>query len=295
MPPMRCRRPMPPRLPAHTSLRIARPPFHSAVRVGVQPAAELRHVQRHGHVLHVPGALRACPIAPPAFTAGTFRRACRSCAAAGPRPPAPGPYLAPHRTPCFLLGSTQTPCPTPTSCSSVARGRAPRPSPLLATARAGVREAAPEDRLLVSSWLTQSLWQLLSATARFLHVAVTDTHAGWREGGNLRRFFGALDEPRTRRGARVLQPLLLSPLGGGGVLWAPLRPRRLSKPIWGKRSGGEGGRGSEMTRLVTLKLTGEMPARGEASLGPGAFTRRTAYILRVCACPEGSLLFACRS
>ena len=76
------------------------------------------------------------------------------------------------------------------------------------------------------------------------------------EGGNLRRFFGALDELRTRRGARVLCSLH-SGGRGRGVLWAPLRPRRLSKLIWGKRSGGEGGRGSEMTRRVTLKPSGE--------------------------------------
>eukprot|EP00964_Phaeocystis_antarctica_P102552 scaffold67892_cov48-Phaeocystis_antarctica.AAC.1 len=37
------------------------PPFRlSAGRVGVQPAAELRHLQRHGHEPHVPGALHAC-------------------------------------------------------------------------------------------------------------------------------------------------------------------------------------------------------------------------------------------
>eukprot|EP00964_Phaeocystis_antarctica_P048694 scaffold28197_cov43-Phaeocystis_antarctica.AAC.1 len=51
-----------------------------------------------------------------------------------------------------------------------------------------------------------------------------------------------------------------------------------------------------MTRRVTLKLTGEIPARGKASpacsLGPGAFTRRTAYIVCVRACLEGSLLFS---
>ena len=62
---------------------------------------------------------------------------------------------------------------------------------------------------------------------------------------------------------------------------------------------GKGEGGFEMTRRVTLKLTGEIPARGEASLacslGPGAFTRRTAYILCVCACLEGSLLFSGRS
>jgi len=35
--------------------------FASAVRVGVQPAAELGHVQRHNHGEHVYRALRACP------------------------------------------------------------------------------------------------------------------------------------------------------------------------------------------------------------------------------------------
>jgi len=40
-------------------------PFDSAVRVGVRPAAELGHVQRHGHEQHVWGALRACPCLQP--------------------------------------------------------------------------------------------------------------------------------------------------------------------------------------------------------------------------------------
>ena len=35
-------------------------------RSGVQPAAELRHIQRHVHAANVPGALRACRL-PPAF------------------------------------------------------------------------------------------------------------------------------------------------------------------------------------------------------------------------------------
>ena len=66
-----------------------------------------------------------------------------SCTLLAPPSPAasrpPGPHLAPHHMPSLRLGSTQTPCPTPISCSSVARGRAPRPSP---TARAGVRGPA---------------------------------------------------------------------------------------------------------------------------------------------------------
>ena len=37
------------------------PPFDSAVRDGVQPAAQLRHVQGHDHGKDVRSALRACP------------------------------------------------------------------------------------------------------------------------------------------------------------------------------------------------------------------------------------------
>ena len=36
-------------------------PFDAAASVGVQPAAKLRHVQRHKHAIHVYGALYACP------------------------------------------------------------------------------------------------------------------------------------------------------------------------------------------------------------------------------------------
>ena len=49
-----------PRLPAHTSSRIACPPSDLAGRVGVQPAPELRHLQPHEHVPDVLRALRAC-------------------------------------------------------------------------------------------------------------------------------------------------------------------------------------------------------------------------------------------
>jgi surface protein len=41
--------------------RIARPPFDSAASEAFQQAGELRHVQGHKHVRHVPRALRACP------------------------------------------------------------------------------------------------------------------------------------------------------------------------------------------------------------------------------------------
>ena len=56
--------PTPPPPSARTSLRIVRPPFDSAVRGGVQPASELRHVQRHGHERHVCGALAARDLSP---------------------------------------------------------------------------------------------------------------------------------------------------------------------------------------------------------------------------------------
>ena len=49
-----------PPLPACTSHRMLSLRL-SAVRVGVQPAAKLRHVQRHRHELHVLGTLRAEP------------------------------------------------------------------------------------------------------------------------------------------------------------------------------------------------------------------------------------------
>ena len=61
--------------------------------------------------------------------------------------PPPGPHLALPRMSSFRLGRTHPPCPPPTSCSSVAHGRAPRPSPPLAMTRAGVREAAFESGL----------------------------------------------------------------------------------------------------------------------------------------------------
>ena len=51
------------------SPRAAYPPFDSAARHGFQPAAELRHVQRHGHGLHVLRALRACPAPQPSVGA----------------------------------------------------------------------------------------------------------------------------------------------------------------------------------------------------------------------------------
>ena len=64
----------------------------------------------------------------------------------------PRPY-----TPSLRLGRTQSPCPPPTRCSSVARGRAPPPSPPLAMARTGRREAALETLTEVCVRPRQSL------------------------------------------------------------------------------------------------------------------------------------------
>jgi hypothetical protein len=66
----RCRRPtpcrLPPRMPPAPHAASHRTPSlrHSAVRVGVQPAAEPRHLQRHNHERHVWRALRSCPTPP---------------------------------------------------------------------------------------------------------------------------------------------------------------------------------------------------------------------------------------
>jgi len=196
------------------SLRLGMPG-----RAGVQSAAELRHVQRHRHELHVLRALRACPgphslelgppracrlgrgrpmrcrlpaartssriVCPPStrqlayafnqplrfdtskvttmsdmFYVRSARALAPSLGSGPPRarrfrcrhtaPTAlspPGPHLALHRMPSLRLSRTR-PCPTQTSCSSVARGRATRTIPVI-MARTGLRVAAPEDRLHV--------------------------------------------------------------------------------------------------------------------------------------------------
>ena len=161
MPLVRCRRPMSSRSRAHTSLRIARPPFDSAERGGIQPAAQLRHVQRRRHGLHVPRALRACrALRPQPIADHPHALRSRHRLFAPPRPPfgrltwtitshfrrLTRPAHLPARAsrpalymPSFRLGSTHPPCPMPTSCSFVAHGRAPRPLPPLAMARTGGR------------------------------------------------------------------------------------------------------------------------------------------------------------
>ena len=103
----RLRRPPSHALPPHalqarTSPRMHRTPslrLHSAGRVGLQPAAELRHVQRHDHVQHVLRALRACPV--PQALSRAFPRAC---------PLAPPPHTLPPPDPrlaCALLLTRQ--------------------------------------------------------------------------------------------------------------------------------------------------------------------------------------------
>eukprot|EP00964_Phaeocystis_antarctica_P086737 scaffold54948_cov49-Phaeocystis_antarctica.AAC.5 len=97
-----------PRSPAASRLptRIPRPAPHallfrlSAGWVGVQPAAELRHLQRHEHVLHVRGALLPVPCPQPAIDPPPERCAC---AAVARRPPTSRP--APRRAP-YALRST---------------------------------------------------------------------------------------------------------------------------------------------------------------------------------------------
>jgi len=86
--------------------RIACPPSDSAVGDGLQPAAELRHLQRHRHELHVLRALRACPW-PPSLESGLFpvHAACVPPPHHRPsRLPARTP-LPPHRMPSLRLGS----------------------------------------------------------------------------------------------------------------------------------------------------------------------------------------------
>eukprot|EP00964_Phaeocystis_antarctica_P010139 scaffold5552_cov52-Phaeocystis_antarctica.AAC.4 len=52
----------------------------SAVRVGVQPAAELRHLQRHEHVRHVQRALLPLPCPQSAVEPSPLRAACATVA-----------------------------------------------------------------------------------------------------------------------------------------------------------------------------------------------------------------------
>jgi len=83
------------------------------------------------------------------------RLCCRVPPALPPVCPAPPPHTSPraHRTLPFRLGRAP-PCPPPTGCSSVAHGRAPRPSTTLylLTTSSGLREDACEARLCMCAW-----------------------------------------------------------------------------------------------------------------------------------------------
>eukprot|EP00964_Phaeocystis_antarctica_P092873 scaffold59814_cov56-Phaeocystis_antarctica.AAC.1 len=75
----------------------------SAVRVGVQPAAELRHLQRHEHAADVHGALLPVPCSQNCSRALSPARCLRR---GRPPPPAPpGSHLATHRMPPFRLSA----------------------------------------------------------------------------------------------------------------------------------------------------------------------------------------------
>eukprot|EP00964_Phaeocystis_antarctica_P049665 scaffold28787_cov67-Phaeocystis_antarctica.AAC.2 len=95
----------PPAAPRPVHLAPHRMPYFrlSAGRVGVQPATELRHLQRHRHVRHVLRALLSpCP-APPSAAAPSPARCVRR---GRPPPAAPRPaYRAPHRMPFFRLSA----------------------------------------------------------------------------------------------------------------------------------------------------------------------------------------------
>ena len=146
----------------------------SPERVRLQPAAQLGHLKRRSWALvaHELDVLRARlpALCAPQTCSRTFSPLHAACTPRlRPRVyPREArlvpltPYTTPY-TPCALLvrlGSAQTPCPPPTSCSSAARGRAPPPSPALAITRAGRREAAPEALIEVCVRPRQSLWRL---------------------------------------------------------------------------------------------------------------------------------------
>eukprot|EP00964_Phaeocystis_antarctica_P112616 scaffold76745_cov60-Phaeocystis_antarctica.AAC.1 len=91
-----------PRLLSRTLAPHRMPCFRlSAGRVGVQPAAELRHLQRHEHGLHVRGAL--LPVPCPSLQSSPALHA--ACTAIARRLPPPGPHVAPHRMPSFRLSA----------------------------------------------------------------------------------------------------------------------------------------------------------------------------------------------
>ena len=108
--------PTPSRLPLRTSTRFVCPAFDLAARGCVQPAAQLRHLQRHRHEVHVCGALRACPLPPQPSSRALPMRA--ACAATAPTPSRLPSRRAPRPASYALLLTcrAQPHYPTPTSC-----------------------------------------------------------------------------------------------------------------------------------------------------------------------------------
>ena len=136
--PARClhRRPTPSRHPTRMSPLFLCIPFDAAERVGFQPAAEPRDFKCHPNGLHVLRALCACPASSLhswVLPARCLRR----------RRPTPDCHLPPHDVP-IRLGRMRTRCPTQTSSSSVAHGRA-TPSLSVCTVRLGAAWAHAES------------------------------------------------------------------------------------------------------------------------------------------------------
>eukprot|EP00964_Phaeocystis_antarctica_P026660 scaffold15022_cov48-Phaeocystis_antarctica.AAC.1 len=99
-------RPPPPAFRYSAPLPTHRIPFVrlSAGRVGVQPTAELRHLQRHDHGLHVSGALLPVHCPQSALEPSPTRRLHRG------RPPPPvSRYSAPRLTSHALLSTLGRP------------------------------------------------------------------------------------------------------------------------------------------------------------------------------------------
>ena len=158
----------------------------SAERARLQPAPELGHLQRHGHAQHLLRALLAAPPAPQTAVTPTLLHALLAPRSrpVHPREAARASPLITPLMPSLWLGSSQTPSPPTTSCSSAARGRAPPPSPPRAMARAGRREAAPEALTEVCVRPRQSPWRL-PVPQPATHVrgdrTYTDVRAGRRK------------------------------------------------------------------------------------------------------------------
>eukprot|EP00964_Phaeocystis_antarctica_P034498 scaffold19637_cov48-Phaeocystis_antarctica.AAC.1 len=94
--------PSPPSAGPHPHSASHTPFLLSAVRVGVQPATELRHLQRHDHERHVLRALLPVPCSQSAVEPSPLHAACPAVAR---RPPASGPHLAPQHMPSFRLSA----------------------------------------------------------------------------------------------------------------------------------------------------------------------------------------------